>query len=133
MSGGTALGSDMPAYESFTLGGPLRLSGYRINQFAGREFEFGRLMYYNQMFALPDLLGSGVYVGGSAEVGRMTDRFDGLPSAGTLWSGSVFLGADTLVGGCVPGLGFRPVRKLESLHVARRALGCVLAQRTNSG
>ena len=28
----------MPAYESFTLGGPLRLSGYRINEFAGREF-----------------------------------------------------------------------------------------------
>jgi NTE family protein len=106
VSGGTALGSDMPAYESFTLGGPLRLSGYRINQFAGREFEFGRLMYYNQMFALPDLLGSGVYVGGSAEVGRMTDRFDGLPSAGTLWSGSVFLGADTLVGPAYLGLGF---------------------------
>ena len=106
VSGGTALGSDMPAYESFTLGGPLRLSGYRINQFAGREFEFGRLMYYNLAFPLPDILGSGVYVGGSAEVGRMTDRFDGLPSAGTLWSGSVFLGADTFAGPAYLGFGF---------------------------
>ena len=42
------LGSDMPAYESFTLGGPLRLSGYRVNQFAGREYAFGRLMYYKR-------------------------------------------------------------------------------------
>ncbi len=96
----------MPAYESFTLGGPLRLSGYRVNQFAGREYEFGRLMYYNRVLPLPDLLGSGVYVGGSVEVGRMTDRFDGLPSAGTLWSGSVFLGADTSAGPAYLGFGF---------------------------
>ena len=88
----------MPAYESFTLGGPLRLSGYRVNEFSGREFAFGRLMYYNRIFPLPDLLGSGVYMGGSAEVGRIRDRFDNLPSPGTLWSGSAFLGADTFSG-----------------------------------
>jgi NTE family protein len=105
VAGGTDLGSDMPAYESFTLGGPLRLSGYRINQFAGREFEFGRLMYYNRLLPLPDILGAGFYVGGSAEVGRVTDRFDGLPSAGTLWSGSVFLGADTFLGPIYLGFG----------------------------
>jgi len=35
VSGGTDLHSDMPGYESFTLGGPLRLSGYRIDQFSG--------------------------------------------------------------------------------------------------
>ncbi len=63
-------------------------------------------MYYNRTFPLPDILGSGVYVGGSAEVGRMTDRFDGLPSAGTLWSGSVFLGADTFAGPAYLGFGF---------------------------
>jgi NTE family protein len=104
-AGGTDLGSDMPAYESFTLGGPLRLSGYRINQFAGREFAFGRLMYYNRLLPLPDILGAGFYVGGSAEVGRVTDRFDGLPSAGTLWSGSAFLGADTFLGPFYLGFG----------------------------
>jgi len=106
VSGGTDLGSDMPAYESFTLGGPLRLSAYRVNQFAGREYAFGRLMYYNRVLPLPDILGSGVYVGGSAEVGWMGDRFDGLPSPGTLWSGSAFLGADTFVGPDYLGIGF---------------------------
>jgi NTE family protein len=104
-SGGSDLGSDMPAYESFTLGGPMRLSGYRINQFSGREFAFGRLMYYKRAVALPDILGAGIYVGGSAEVGRITDRVDGLPSPGTLWSGSVFLGADTFLGPLFLGLG----------------------------
>ena len=105
IKGGTALGSDMPAYESFTLGGPLQLSGYRVNQFSGRQYGFGRLMYYNRVLPLPDLLGSGVYVGGSAEVGRITDRVDGLPSRGTLWSGSGFLGADTFLGPAYLGIG----------------------------
>jgi NTE family protein len=105
LAGGTDLGSDMPAYESLTLGGPLRLSGYRINQFAGRQMAFGRLMYYKRIFPLPDLLGSGVYAGASAEVGRVSDRFDNLPTPGTLWSGSLFLGADTFAGPAFLGVG----------------------------
>jgi NTE family protein len=105
VAGGTDLDTDMPAYESFTLGGPLRLSGYRINEFAGRRMEFGRLMYYNRAFPLPDILGSGVYGGTSVEVGRMSDRVDGLPGSGTIWSGSVFMAADTFVGPLYFGIG----------------------------
>ena len=106
VAGGTDFGSGMPAYESFTLGGPFRLSGFRLNQFAGREYAFGRALYYNRVFALPDLLGSGVYAGASAEVGRIRDRYDGLPSPGTLYSGSVFLGAETFAGPGYFGLGY---------------------------
>jgi NTE family protein len=105
-AGGTDFGSGMPAYESFTLGGPMRLSGFRLNQFAGREYAFARALYYNRIFAMPDILGSGVYVGASAEVGRIRDRYDGLPTPGTLYSGSVFLGADTFVGPGYLGAGF---------------------------
>ena len=104
-SGGSSLGSNMPAYESFSLGGPLHLSAYRINEFAGRQFAFGRVMYYNRTLPLPDLLGSGVYVGASAEVGRISDRVDALPSPGTIWSGSAFLGADTFLGPAYVGVG----------------------------
>jgi NTE family protein len=106
VSGGTALGSDMPAYESFTLGGPLRLSGYRINEFSGREYAFGRLMYYHRILSLPDILGSGLYIGASAEVGHMANRFDNSPSPGTLWSGSAFLGAYTFLGPAYLGVGY---------------------------
>ena len=106
VSGGTALGSDMPAYESFTLGGPLRLSGYRINEFSGRDYAFGRLMYYHRMYSLPDILGSGLYFGGSAEVGYIANRFANSQSPGTLWSGSAFLGADTFLGPAYLGLGY---------------------------
>ena len=105
-SGGSDLGSGMPAYESFSLGGPLRLSAFRTGQFNGHEFAYGRAMYYNRIKALPDLLGSGVYAGAAAEVGWIKDRFDGLPSPGTLYSGSVFLGADTFAGPAYLGAGF---------------------------
>jgi NTE family protein len=105
VSGGTSLNSEMPAYETFTLGGPLRLSGYRVNQFAGNEYAFGRLMYYRRSVELPDILGSGVYIGGSAEVGRISERAGGFVDPGTLWSASAFLGADTFLGPLYFGLG----------------------------
>jgi NTE family protein len=105
ISGGSDLHSDMPAYENFTLGGPLRLSGYRIDEISGRRFAFGRLMYYNRAIPLPDILGSGVFAGASLEAGQMQGRSDGLPAAGTLWSGSVFLAASTFVGPAYFGFG----------------------------
>jgi len=105
LSGGTDLHSDMPAYETFTLGGPLRLSGYRIEEFSGRRMSFGRLMYYNRTIPLPSLLGSGVYIGASLEAGRMHSRFDGLPFGGNIYSGSIFLAADTFAGPAYFGLG----------------------------
>jgi NTE family protein len=106
LSGGSDLHSVMPGYETFTLGGPLQLSGYRIQEFSGQRYGFGRLMYYNRTVPLPDLLGSGVYLGTSLEVGQMHGRVDGLPDGGTMWSGSLFLGADTFAGPAYVGLGF---------------------------
>lgn len=103
--GGTDAGSDMPAYDTFTLGGPLRLSGYRINEFSGRRMLFGRAMYYNRTIPLPSILGAGVYAGASLEAGEVRNRFDGLPTGGTVWSGSVFLAADTFAGPAYFGIG----------------------------
>ena len=36
----------------------------------------------------------------------MHGRVDGLPDRGTMWSGSMFLGADTFAGPAFVGLGF---------------------------
>jgi NTE family protein len=63
-------------------------------------------MYYKRIIALPDLLGSGVFAGASAEVGNIRNRTDGLPSPGTLYSGSLFLGAQTFAGPAYLGAGF---------------------------
>ncbi|HEX7272601.1 MAG TPA: BamA/TamA family outer membrane protein, partial [Casimicrobiaceae bacterium] len=105
-SGGTDFGSNMPAYETFALGGPLRLSGFRLNQFSGRDYVFGRLMYYDRILPLPPILGAGVFAGASAEVGNIRNRADGLPSPGTLYSGSLFIGANSVAGPAYLGVGF---------------------------
>jgi hypothetical protein len=54
---------------------------------------------------LPDIFGSGFYAGASLEAGQMRSRFDSQPSGGTIWSGSVFLAADTFAGPLYVGVG----------------------------
>ena len=63
----------------------------------GREIELIHCERFEDGLALAS--------GGAVEVGHMSDRFDGLPSAGTLWSGSLFLGAETFAGPAYLGFG----------------------------
>ena len=63
-------------------------------------------MYYNRTIPLPDLLGSGIYTGATLEAGQVHGRVDGSPDGGTLWSASIFLGADTFAGPAYFGVGF---------------------------
>jgi NTE family protein len=98
----------MPAYENFTLGGPMTLSGYHIGEFSGKQMAFGRLAYYNRALPLPDILGSGLYVGGTLEVGQLKRRLDTTGDTGTLKSASIFLGADSFLGPAYLGLGAAP-------------------------
>ena len=106
--GGTNLDSNLPAYDSFTLGGPFRLSAYAINQFSGQQALFGSLRYLNQVKRLPSPLGSGVYAGASLEAGRVNKPDTGTDTTGNLESGSIFLGADTFLGPAWLGAGFAP-------------------------
>jgi NTE family protein len=104
---GTDLNSDLPAYNSFILGGPFRLSGYRIGQFSGQRVVFGSLVYYNQILRLPSLLGSGVFAGASVEAGQMNGVYAPAGSStGTLYSGSLFIGAETFLGPAYFGYGY---------------------------
>jgi NTE family protein len=106
LEGGTNLGTDLAPYDSFTLGGPLRLSGYRIEEFSGERIAFGRILYINHAIKLPTILGSGVYIGGSLEAGEVREQINGAPDTGTLLSASVFLSADSFLGPAYFGLGF---------------------------
>jgi NTE family protein len=108
IAAGSDLHSNMPAYENFTLGGPMTLSGYHIGEFSGKQMAFGRLAYYNRALPLPDILGSGMYVGGTLEMGQLKRRLDTVGDTGTLKSGSIFLGADSFLGPGYLGLGFAP-------------------------
>jgi NTE family protein len=104
LKGGGAIGSSkVPAYDQFTLGGFLRLSGYRTGQFYGESLEFGRLMYYRKLTKA--VLTEGVYAGFSLEAGRIGGPLvPGSPND-ILTAGSLFLAADTPLGPIYIGYG----------------------------
>jgi NTE family protein len=97
-SGGSNVGTELPYFDSFRLGGPFRLSSYRIDQFAGSDYALGRVMYYNRIFNLPSPIGNGVYAGASLEAGRISALLNQRDDRGTLKSASAFLAADTFLG-----------------------------------
>ena len=87
-----------PPYDLFQVGGFQRFSGYFIDQIVGSSYTMGRLVYTYRFADLPSALGSGLYLGGSFEAGEVGNRFDPTVTGGTLYCGSVFFGADTILG-----------------------------------
>jgi NTE family protein len=99
-----ARGTALPNYELAQLGGFLRLSGYRTNEFLGTSARLARLVYAYRI-TTPGLL-DGVHLGLSAEAGRVSDAvLSAAAQHGTLRSNAVFLAADTPVGPVYLGLG----------------------------
>lgn len=98
LSGGGTPSGDLPVYDPFTLGGFQRLSGLQIGQLTGTQYALGRLAYYYKYDRLPPQLGTGLYLGGTAEVGRMNGPNDPLLTNKYLGGFSVFWGADTIIG-----------------------------------
>jgi NTE family protein len=83
-------------YDPFLLGGFLRGSGYRMDELFGASVALLRAVYSHRFAALPNPIGSGVYVGGSLEATRASTGVDLANS--TRPSASVFLGIDTILG-----------------------------------
>ncbi len=89
------------------LGGFLNLTGYQQNELVGERVALARLMGYWRVATLPSALGSGLYAGVSMEAGKVWGS--------TIWhypennrllhAGAAFLGADTLIGPVLVGIG----------------------------
>jgi NTE family protein len=90
--------SKLPAYDLFQTGGFQRFSGYLLDQLVGDSYYMGRLVYTYRFSDLPSPLGRGLYLGGSLEAGEVRNRFDPTTAGGTLYCGSLFFAADTILG-----------------------------------
>ncbi len=88
----------LPLYDLFKIGGFQRFSGYGLDQLVGQSYTLGRLVYTYRFTDLPQGLGRGVYLGGSLEAGEVGNRFDPTTAGGTLYGGSLFFAADTILG-----------------------------------
>src|SRR5262249_38962858 len=94
--GASGFNGDLPFYDLYPLGGLFNLSGYRINQLQGQSVALGRVMYYYRAASI-SFIGN-VYAGGSLEAGNVYGAFPEATSTGLKYAGSVFLGADTIIG-----------------------------------
>jgi NTE family protein len=102
---GSSLGSTLPIYEQFEMGGPFSLSGYERGQLTGRYFGLGELVYHFRLLRLARPLGTGIYAGVSAEVGNVWSDEADVAWGDLRYAGSLFLGADTMLGALYIGLG----------------------------
>ncbi len=98
---GDSLGSTLPVYDAFQMGGLLRLSGYREGQLLGNVKSLITAMYYVE---LPfKAFGFRFYAGGTLEAGNVWENRNLMDVGDLRYSGSVFLGSRTMVGGAYLG------------------------------
>ena len=100
---------EVPASDAFTLGGFQRLSGYGYGRFRARDVAFGSLNYRRVIRPPLGLELGGIldrmYAGASLEAGRVRESFDPLTADGTYYSGSLYVGGDTVIGPMFLGYG----------------------------
>jgi len=77
-SGGTSFGARGLGADSFGLGGPLSLGAFGKNELLGSQFYLFQAGYRRQLLSGNPLVGSGLYVVGYYELGKMYDPL--LPS-----------------------------------------------------
>ena len=95
LDAGSYIGPSLPFYDTFTLGGFLKLSGLSLDQLHGQQITLAKLITYHNM--AKSFFGD-FYVGGSLETGNVW-QVDEKPSFSKLrLAGSVFVGYDTILG-----------------------------------
>jgi NTE family protein len=105
MKGNLSSSNSSQAFRPQFLGGFLNLSGYQQDELYGDRAALGRLMIYWRAATLPSALGTGIYAGGSLEMGKIWRQNFGDQDTAWLPAGSLFLGADTILGPFFIGVG----------------------------
>jgi len=95
---GSALGSDIPFWQEFQLGGLFRLSGYDPGTFSGPYLTHGLLGWYYRVGNVATGFGDGIYVGLSFEAGNVWQTTTEIDVDGLRYAGAVFVGVDTIFG-----------------------------------
>ena len=93
---GTNLGTHLPVYDEFQLGGLLNLSGFAVNEMHGQRYALGRIGTYRRVHSLSSDIGGGVYAGVFFEAGN---AWNGAASMSDIHESlTLLLGADTIIG-----------------------------------
>ena len=98
LEGGTTPKGTLPLGDSFSLGGPRRLSGFAKDQMLGGEYTFGRLEAQYRLHYASPLWGLTLIAGVLAEAGRMAKPFTETTLTGWQRSFGGYIAANTFLG-----------------------------------
>ncbi len=100
LDGGTNLGSEVPFYDQFPLGGLLSLSGYRESQLRGQLFGVARLGYYRRSGRMSSDLGRGfaLYTAAWFEAGNAWASTKDVSVGSLIYTGTLAVGLETYLG-----------------------------------
>lgn len=98
-------GGDVPLYDYASLGGFLNLSGLPRGGLFDQSAALAELVYYRKLADLPPATGRGIYGGFSIEAGEAWGNESHFSLGDVTYGGSVFLGADTVLGPLHLGVG----------------------------
>lgn len=106
VEGGSNLGSTLPLYEQFQLGGFLSLAGERQGQLRGDRIFDAHGIYAWRAGMLPTGVGRGWYLGFGLDAGAVWGNTNLAPGdSGMQYGATLFMGADTLAGPLYFGIG----------------------------
>ena len=91
----TTIDEDAPANALFRHGGFMELSGLVNRELAGQHFGLLEAAFYRR---LGDITFLPMYFGFSIEAGNTWNKHDTISTDNSIFAGSVFIGADTLIG-----------------------------------
>ena len=98
LAGGSSLGSTLPFYDRFELGGFARLTGLEPGRISGDEYAMGAAGLRVRLASLAAAAGGGLYLGVFGEAGQVW-RADATPAVDDLLLGfATYVGAETLLG-----------------------------------
>jgi len=107
VEGGSTLEGESAVGSEFFLGGFRRLSGLAPRELSGNHYALGVVQTYLQLSERTTQFDLETYLGASLEVGGIwQERSDALDDDDLLVGGSLFLGADSLIGPAYLGVGF---------------------------
>ena len=98
-------GGDIPIYDQRELGGFLNLSGLARGDLFDQSVALAELVYYRKLADFSPATGRGIYGGFSIEAGQAWGNQSGFSLTDMTYAGSLFLGADTVLGPLHLGLG----------------------------
>ena len=110
ISMGSSLGSDLPFYALFDVGGMHDFAGMAPYQMRGNYYGIGSLGYLYQISQLPPTLGGGLFFISRVDAGNAWYKSSEIALDNISYGGLVGFGAHTIVGTC-----FLAVGKAESI------------------